>query len=465
MPNRSIQSLREIVGEDGRRTLWIGTDGGGVMVLPMDDPDPAPRTLAEHGVAVLPNQTIYTILEDRRQRIYVSSNRGVTRLTPTDGGFRKEEFTTEHGLPLNQGNRGAGLVDDRGRLWVGTIGGAAAFDPHGEFHDRRPKRLRLRGRPLGCQDCELFDRGVLAYDQNRLQFEYALLSFFGEPLTRYRTQLVGYDPQPSGWSAEMSREVAALSPGSYAFHVWGRDASGNVSGPEELAFVIRPAPWQTRWAQLLLLVAGGLALAAIVRVRSRTHQRRERELEELIEARTRQLKRANELLVDLSYVDALTSVPNRRRFDDLFQDEWKRCLRSGSPISLVMIDIDSFKGFNDAYGHLVGDSCLKSVALCLADGLVRSGDAIARYGGEEFAVILPATEVAGALMVAEHLRRRVERLEIATIASRVSRVVTVSCGVATIIPTVDQDPAELLRRADEALYRAKRAGRNATQTG
>ena len=203
----------------------------------------------------------------------------------------------------------------------------------------------------------------------------------------------------------------------------------------------------------------------VARARSRAQQRRERALEDLVETRTRQLMRANELLVDLSYVDALTAVPNRRRFDDLFGEEWKRCLRAGSPISLVMIDIDSFKGYNDTYGHLVGDSCLKSVALCLADGLVRSGDAIARYGGEEFAVILPATEVAGALLVAEHLRRRVERLEIATTASKSGRVVTVSCGVATTTPTVEQDPAELFRRADEALYRAKRAGGNATQTG
>ncbi len=463
--NLSVQSLHESVAQDGRRTLWIGTDGGGVAVLELDDVDPKPRPLSELGSPALPNGSVYSILEDRERRIYIATNSGVSRLTATASGYRKEEFTTEHGLPLNQGNRGAGLVDDQGRLWVGTIGGAAAFDPAAEFRDHRPKRLRLAGRPIGCEDCALFDRGALAHDQNRIHFEYALLSFFGEPLTRYRTQLVGYDETPSSWSAAVSREVAALAPGSYTFRVWGRDASGNISGPEELAFVIRPAPWQTRWAQLFVLCAVALAVLLATRARTRAHQRREQALEELVDARTRQLQRANELLVDLSYVDALTSVPNRRRFDDLFHEEWKRCLRAGSPLSLVMIDIDSFKGYNDAYGHLVGDACLKSVALCLADGLVRGGDAIARYGGEEFAVILPATEVAGALLVAEHLRRRIERLDVPTLASKVGRVVTVSCGVATTIPGVDQDPAELLRRADEALYRAKRAGGNATQTG
>ncbi len=463
--NRSVQALYESRGTDGRRTLWIGTDGGGIALLAMDEADPEPRPLSEFGSPALPNGSIYSILADRAGRIYASTNEGVSRLTPSATGFRKEEFSSEHGLPLNQGNRGAGLVDAEGRLWFGTVAGAAAFDPEAEFHDRRPKRLRLRGNPVACSTCTLFDRGVLAHDQNRVEFHYALLSFLGESLTRYRTQLVGYEETPSAWSAAASREVAALAPGSYIFRVWGRDSSGNISGPQELAFAVRPAPWQTRWAQLLLLL--GLAAAALVvaRARSRAHHRREHALEELVDARTRQLKRANELLVDLSFVDALTAVPNRRRFDALFDEEWKRCMRGGSPLSLLMLDIDSFKGFNDTYGHLAGDGCLKSVALCLADGLVRSGDAVARYGGEEFAVILPATDVAGALLVAENLRRRVERLAIATTASKTGKVVTVSCGVASITPSLDQDPAELFRRADEALYRAKRAGGNSIQTG
>ncbi len=113
--------------------------------------------------------------------------------------------------------------------------------------------------------------------------------------------------------------------------------------------MIRPAPWQTRWAQLLLLCAAGLLVYLALRARSRAHQRRERALEELVDARTRQLQRANELLVDLSYVDALTSVPNRRRFDELFQDEWKRCLRAGSP--LVAGD-DRHRQFQGLQRHL-----------------------------------------------------------------------------------------------------------------
>lgn len=463
--NRSIQSLHVSVARNGERTLWIGTDGAGAALLAMDDPTAAPRGLAELGSPALSKGTVYGLLEDRQGRIYASTNRGVTRLIANAAGFRRDEFSTEHGLPLNQGNRGAAFRDEQGRIWFGTIGGAAAFDPAAEFRDQRPKRLRLSGRLPDCETCELFDRGAVAHDQNRIEFRYSLLSFFGEPLTRYRTQLGGLEETPSAWTPAPSREVAGLAPGSYVFRVWGRDAAGIVSGPEELSFTVRPAPWQTQWAQLLLICGAASVVALAARIRSRAHHRRERELEDLVEARTRQLTRANELLADLSYVDPLTAVPNRRRFDDIFASEWKRCLRAASPLALVMIDIDSFKGFNDNYGHLEGDGCLKSVALSLADGLVRSGDAVARYGGEEFAVILPATDVAGALLVAEHLRRRVERLAIPNAASKASRVVTVSCGVAATTPNLEQEASELLRRADEALYRAKRAGGNATQTG
>ncbi|MEO8276426.1 MAG: diguanylate cyclase [Thermoanaerobaculia bacterium] len=463
--NAAVQSLHESRALDGRRTLWIGTDGGGVALLAMDDPAPQPRPFAGAGSPALPNGSVYSILEDSSRRLYLLTNSGVSRLTPTRDGFRQEEFTTEHGLPLNQGNRGAGLVDRHGRIWFGTVGGAAAFDPALEFRDRWPKRLRLRAQPADCENCELLDRGVLRHGQNRILFHYALLSFFGEPLTRYRSQLVGLDAAPSDWAQTDRREVGALAPGNYTFRVWGRDASGNISGPTELSFSILPAPWQTRWAQLLALLATALAVLLVLRLRSGVHARRERALEELVDARTRQLQRANDLLVDLSYVDALTSVPNRRRFDELFREEWRRCLRAATPLAVVMVDIDGFKGYNDAFGHQAGDACLKSVALSLADGLVRSGDAVARYGGEEFGVILPSTDGAGALLVAEHLRRRVERLAILAQPARAIRVVTVSCGVAATVPTIEQDSAELFRRADEALYRAKRAGGNATELG
>ncbi len=161
-------------------------------------PDPSRRPLSELGSPALSNGSVYSILEDRERRIYISTNSRRLAAHPTaTAAFARRSSPPITDLPLNQANRGAGLVDDRGRLWVGTIGGAAAFDPAAEFRDHRPKRLRLAGRPIGCVDCALFDRGALAHNQNRVHFEYALLSFFGESLTRYRTSWSGYDETPS----------------------------------------------------------------------------------------------------------------------------------------------------------------------------------------------------------------------------------------------------------------------------
>ncbi|MBN1378815.1 MAG: diguanylate cyclase [Gammaproteobacteria bacterium] len=162
----------------------------------------------------------------------------------------------------------------------------------------------------------------------------------------------------------------------------------------------------------------------------------------------------------LALVDSLTSLPNRRSLDKNLDFEWKRASREGKPLSTILLDIDFFKAFNDTYGHLAGDGCLKEVARTVQIASQRPADLTARYGGEEFAVLLPATEREGAVIVAERIRKEVERLGILHAASDINDVVTVSLGVATIVPTLDVSPLELLSKADKALYQAKAAGRN-----
>jgi len=188
---------------------------------------------------------------------------------------------------------------------------------------------------------------------------------------------------------------------------------------------------------------------------------REAELLQTIRDRTEQLEQANRKLEALSYSDALTEVANRRAFDEALDREWRRRIRSKRPLSLLMIDIDYFKAFNDAYGHQGGDACLTQVAKTLASIVGRAGDQVARYGGEEFAVLLPETEPRGAAAIAERMRTRVADLKIPNEGAPLGYV-TVSVGYATVTAPAAGKPETLLAAADGALYGAKREGRNRT---
>lgn len=461
--NDTVQTLAVTAGHEGP-TLWAGTDGGGVALIDLSTGEGA--VLSDTSTPALPNNVIYDIVEDGSGRLYVLTNRGVARLEPRGrqiAEWASYTFTVDDGLPSNQGNRGAGMIDRAGRVWVGTVGGAAVLDPAAVRLDQATKQLRLEARYLTRNAAATLTRGhELSYSQNHVTFTGTLLSYFREADTRYRSQLVGLESVPSEWSQEPTREFPRLPDGKYLFRIWGRDYAGNVSGPVETAFSIRPAPWRTWWAFLFYGVTLGGAVVGTIRLRLRSHRTREAHLSELVDARTRELREANQLLIELSYVDALTGIANRRRFEERFGQEWRRAIRARSPLSLIMIDIDGFKAFNDAYGHPAGDECLRQVASALADSLPRAGDSLARYGGEEFAVILPLTEISGAMKVAEQLRQRVEQLAISDRPSPF-RVVTISCGVATSLPTTSQLAQDLIRLADDALYKAKQAGKNCTR--
>ncbi len=173
----------------------------------------------------------------------------------------------------------------------------------------------------------------------------------------------------------------------------------------------------------------------------------------------RKLADANIELQKLAALDGLTGIANRRRFDEAMKYEWQRGCREQRPLSLIMCDLDCFKAFNDIYGHPAGDLCLKKAAAVFTEHLKRPADLVARYGGEEFAIVLPETDAEGALQVAAACRAHLETLAIAHSGSA-GGIVTLSLGVATMVPTPDGEHAALVARADKALYAAKQGGRN-----
>jgi diguanylate cyclase (GGDEF)-like protein/PAS domain S-box-containing protein len=171
-------------------------------------------------------------------------------------------------------------------------------------------------------------------------------------------------------------------------------------------------------------------------------------------------KMAEEQLKFIASMDGLTGIANRRHFDTTLDLEWRRAMRSVSPVSLIMIDIDFYKNYNDSYGHLAGDSCLQKIAHTIRDSLRRTENFSARYGGEKFTVILPDTNAKEAYVFAESLREKIENLNIEHKDSIVGSNVTVSLGVSSLIPDKNRTRDELISLADKALYKAKQGGRN-----
>lgn len=206
-------------------------------------------------------------------------------------------------------------------------------------------------------------------------------------------------------------------------------------------------------------------VGSVLKLKHEMDERKNREQEllnitGLLEESNQKLQQVNVILNRLSRIDGLTGIANRRHFDDLFCQEWKRAGRLSKPISLLLVDIDFFKNFNDTYGHQLGDECLKQVAGALSRALKRPCDVIARYGGEEFVAFLPETDEKGAIMVAETMQVNMADANIPHRNSPVSDKVTVSIGVSTAVPAANLLPGTLIADADKALYQAKQEGRN-----
>jgi len=184
---------------------------------------------------------------------------------------------------------------------------------------------------------------------------------------------------------------------------------------------------------------------AIVRVRVRNHL---------------QSVQQRRLLEQLAMLDSLTGIPNRRRFTEVFEQEWRRCMRDNVALSLVVVDVDNFKAFNDCYGHAAGDDVLRRIAITLQTSLRRPGDFVARYGGEEFVILLPGVDSTGGEALSEHTRADIEAERIPHSISQAAPWITISLGGATCIPQEGVTSMALFSLADTYLYEAKHAGRN-----
>jgi signal transduction histidine kinase/CheY-like chemotaxis protein/ligand-binding sensor domain-containing protein len=293
IPSDEVAWVRQFDEDDGRRYLWVGT-ASGLAWRDLDD-DSAPwATLTPTTTPPLPGGAAYRMERDARGRFYVMTNKGVVRLErrgPMSAGasaFSTHTFTTEDGLPSLEGTQ-ASLVDSLGRIWLSTVAGPVVFDPALEVEDRTPKPLVFERVTVNGEPRDLGAHRRLSWRESNVELEFALLSYFREADTRYRSQLVGFDREPTAWTSDHRRIYTNLPAGKYVFRVWGRDYAGNVAGPAEVPFEIRTAPWKSWWAYAAYAGAAVGAAYAGVRYRVDSLERRGRELEALVAQRTAEL--------------------------------------------------------------------------------------------------------------------------------------------------------------------------------
>jgi diguanylate cyclase (GGDEF)-like protein len=313
---------------------------------------------------------------------------------------------------------------------------------------------------------------TLRHDFHRLRIEFAPASFRRGIV--YQTRLDPIDSQWSRWSPEPFIDYTNLLDGQYTLRLRTRGPSGIVSRETTWQFSVLPPWYRKPWAILLWVLLAAAILLALIRYRTRTLERQAQHLRAKIEERTaalnntvEQLREAqndleikNELLEQLTLVDDLTGIANRRFLHRSLISEWDRAMRRKESLALILLDLDHFKELNDGRGHPAGDACLHQIAGYLAQRIRRSGEVVARYGGEEFAILLPDTREEEASAIAESLRHGIEALAVPYLPGRHDRSMTASFGVATIIPVAELSTEVLIQRADRAMYRAKHEGRN-----
>lgn len=453
--------------EDANGTLWIGTNGEGISRL-RDG-----RVASIRPADGLWDGLAQVILEDRNGYLWMTCNRGFYRVARgeldafAEGRINKVNSTgygpgdALRATTFAGGLQPAGAVDAQGNLWLPSLQGLVIVDPSrlpgsGEPPTVRVEEIWVNGEP-GPKDREI----VLPPGAAALSVRYAAGTLLNADRVRFRYMMEGITPT---WvEAGRNREAAfpTLPHGKFLFRVAASlDGKHWQEAAAPLQVTVKPYFYQSYWFAAFALIATFAAGAGLFRLRSRQLGRRHAEMQRLVAAKTEELRIANEHLSRLSFADPLTGLPNRRRLDEVLDVEWRRALRLGTPLAVVIADIDAFKAYNDSLGHPEGDKCLVEVAEVIRKATSRAGDFAARIGGEEFLVLIPGAEHSAAMALAESLRRACEERAIAHPASPVAPVVTISLGVAAFVPTAAGSAAELVAEADAALYRAKRDGRN-----
>ncbi|MDC7240912.1 MAG: GGDEF domain-containing protein, partial [Spirochaetales bacterium] len=358
----------------------------------------------------------------------------------------------------------ASVMDPEGLIYFGSSEGVLRFNSDILYDNPHPPALwmnsiEVMGTPYPYLSELLEGRSLgLNWRQNLVSFEFAALDFTSPDQNQYRYMLEGLDRD---WIHSGTRNYAVyqnLSPGNYLFKVTASNNDGVWSSEELVIPVhIKAPPWKQRWFVVLYFVAGILSIILFSNVRANLLLKKKLNVSE---SSRNNLQVLNDRLELLAWKDGLTGLSNRRYFDLSLNNLWHLAVREQKIITLLMIDVDHFKAYNDLYGHQKGDDVLKQTASLVKGVLRRDTDSVCRYGGEEIAVILFDTGVDEGIALCESILQAVREESIPHKASPVASYLTLSIGLASLVPGFEQLPDILVRKADDALYRAKNSGRN-----
>lgn len=486
----SFNTIRMIM-QDSKGRYWIATSGGGLdRYVPGTDIF-VHRTKKDG----LSHNTINTIQEDQLGNLWLGTQEGLCVYNPDSDTFLT--YTDENGLQDIEFSNGYGRTHDNVLLFGGPKGYSriANFDllPQGPVPKIQIGSFQVYNQPRNT----LFpasDMGavVLAPEDNYFSFTFTVMDFAKPHKNSYAWMLEGFDKD---WIYSTSRNHSSytnIPPGHYVFRVKGANAAGVWNQEGKQIDVVVETPLYLRWWAILLYILAAGALAFML-VRLRTAWALRQKVAELQQLKTR-LETANSQLEFLSTHDQLTGIANRRALDRRLQENWVLCQRHGISLGIIMVDVDLFKPYNDQHGHMAGDQVLKAIATILNRCMKRNSDLVGRYGGEEFMILLPGSEASGASQVAEELRLAVQAAclsratplsadcqipEKPAAAAAVTQaadtagcqdlaapnahgcgIITISAGVACLVPRAGATPEQLVQAADTALYHAKAAGRN-----
>ncbi len=441
---------------DNEGTLWLGVQSSLIRYQPREKEEFRVFSLpATEGRSASSNTNVFSVIQSNGN-YWLATNMGMLKF---DGEKDFKWYTKQDGLIGNEATAASSLYrDSLGHIWFATYSGVTEYLPENDIPNTVPPPVLIE--KAFFDNAPITEGHSFTYRRGTVRFAFIGLSFKDEKDVRYKYTLVGYDKDWSEITEKREVRYTNLDNGRYVFKVTARNGDGCWSTtPAMVSFEILPPLWKKWWFLLLAFAAAGLLIRAGVGFRLKRIKREKRRLEELVAEKTK-------LLTVQAITDGLTGAYNRSWFMQKLRQEILSMARGPSPawLSLIILDIDQFKHFNDTYGHLVGDYVLISLVEALR-GCIRENDTLVRYGGDEFAIILPSTGAEGARVVAEKMREGIESYNFQHEGHRLKIAISVGAGVWCYSGKLQGDIVQeltkkLITEADTAMYEAKNEGGN-----